>query len=179
MKTLIIQSGFPRSASTLLVNALYGLIIGMQHQPIQWNDFQHSYNYDFNSPLTVFKTHETNIADLNEIFRQDFNTFFIGSERGPTLFDARYKTLKNVAIFDYEEIVKPTLCTALDGAVSDMIPYLPLSVEGCEDRVADMNARYEEIKYLPFTYTDPFYQLHGSHRSRKKLRGKRHLSRDP
>ena len=169
MKTLIIQSGFPRSASTLLVNALLGLL--MLDEPVQFNDFEHTYNYDYDAPLNVFKTHETNLAQLD--FSPDFQTYFVCSERSPSRFHDRFRAMPNAVFIDYEELVRPVpiVCSHLYDRVAAMIPWLPLSAEACMDRLDAMNARYEEIKRLPFSYVDPYFNLHGSHRSRQKLRG--------
>lgn len=172
MKTLIIQSGFPRSASTLLVNALLGLIISQQDTAVQFNDFQHTYNYDYDAPLNVFKTHETNLAQLD--FRPDFQTYFVCSERAAAGNKFTDRNLPNAVIFDHEYLSAAStsrLCSDLHDIVGYMIPGLLISAEGCVDRVEAMNARYKEIERRPFSYVDPFFNLHGSHRSRAKLRG--------
>lgn len=175
MKTLIIQSSFPRSASTLLVNVLYGLIIGLQDMPVLWNDFRHYYGPAITGPITVFKTHETNLADLNFLFGKKYNTFFICSERSPNHFAEGLKAQPNIAVLDYEDLNNVPIhevCWRLHSVVEDMIPGLQLSIPNCIARIEAMNRRYAEIADLPFSYVDPFYQLHGSHRSRTNLRGK-------
>ncbi len=171
MKTRFIQSGFPRSASTLLVNALMGLIVGMQDRPVYFTDFEHS-PYLSDAPLDVFKTHDTNLGEVANRFGPDYRLFFIGSERAPQKFVDSFRDHDNVAIFDFENISDATICGNLYGVVGFMAPYVELNYEGCLDRVEAMNRRYREIAGLPFSYTDPFFQLHGSHRSRgKRLRG--------
>ncbi len=175
MKTLIVQSSFPRSASTLLVNVLYGLIVGLQDMPVLWNDFRHYYGPAITGPITVFKTHETNLADLNYLLGKKYNTFFVCSERAPNHFLEDLKVLSNVAVLDYTDLNNvpvPEVCERLHAVITDMIPYLDLSISNCIARVEAMNRRYLEIADLPFSYVDPFYQLHGSHRYRS-LRGKK------
>ena len=170
MKTLIIQSSFPRSASTLLVNILYGLILGLQDQPVLWNDFRNYYGPPISGPVTVFKTHETNLGDLDFLLSKKYNTFFVCSEREQH-FAEGLKTQPNVAILDYSDLLVPLdeVCERVHAVISDMIPHLSLSIPNCIDRVISMNQRYAEIADKPFSYVDPFYQLHGSHRS---LRGR-------
>ena len=166
MKTLIIQSSFPRSASTLLVNVLYGLIVGLQDMPVIWNDFRHPYRIE--APITIFKTHDTNLADLDFLFKEKYNTFFICSERGAT-FDHRLRQMPNAAILDYTDLNNvpvPEVCERLSLVIADMIPYINLSIPNCVARVEAMNRRYAEIASKPFNFVDSFYQLHGSHRLR-------------
>ena len=171
---MIIQASYPRAASTLLVNALYGLILQTRYVPVAWNDFYHTPpHFDFNAPLTVFKTHEMDLRSLYEVFSQDFATYFVCSKRDNSQISYPHP---NILIYDYKDIIAPDFCQTLYTDIREMIPHLTLSDTECMSRVAAMNTRYEEIKHLPFSYTDPFYQLHGSHRSRSlpnpRLRGK-------
>ena len=60
----------------------------------------------------------------------------------------------------------------IDNIYNKLYSILPLYI-GCKlnknnalNRIINMNKRYEEIKDLPFTYIDPFYELHGSHKNR-------------
>jgi hypothetical protein len=168
MKTLIVQASFPRSASTLLVNILYGLIVGLEDQAVIWNDFRNYYGPAITASVTVFKTHETNLADLDFLLSKKYNTFFVCSERGRT-FDDRSRSLSNVAVLDYNDLNNvpvPEVCERVHAVVSDMVPAMPLSIPNCIGRVEAMNRRSEEIADLPFSFVDPFYQLHGHHRLR-------------
>jgi hypothetical protein len=61
-----------------------------------------------------------------------------------------------------------TICGNLYDVVHFMAPTVELSISGCMKRVQAMNDRYETIKDWPFEYTDPFFNLHGSHRKRSK-----------
>lgn len=165
MTPTIIQASFPRSASTLLVNALYGLIVGMQDRPVIFNDFIHMPMPHTRTPLTIYKTHETNLADL-----AGPNTYFICSERsGHNRFAEQFRAIPNVAILDYADVTRPALCSNLAATVAAMLPDQLLSVGNCIARIHEMNQRYEQIKHLPFDYVDPFYQLHGSHRLRGRM----------
>jgi len=49
----------------------------------------------------------------------------------------------------------------------NLINNIEFSNPNCKERIIEMNKRYEEIKSNPFTYIDPFYEIHGSHRNRK------------
>jgi hypothetical protein len=175
-----------------------GIIVGMQDQPVYFTDFVHS-PYLSDEPLDVFKTHETNLAEVAARFGPDYRLFFIGSERTisekmdrvstgragaqsavPSEQAIRFSTNKfvdsfrdhdNVAIFDFKDISDQTVCGNLYGVVGFMAPYVELDYEGCLARVEAMNRRVGEIAEQPFSYVDPFFGVHGSHRSRPKTDG--------
>jgi hypothetical protein len=174
MKTVFIQSSFPRSVSTLLVNALYGLIVSTQEHPVIFTDFRHN-PYNAYSQVTIFKTHDTQLSEIASRFpTETYKMYYICSERGRQ-FEDRYRTYDNVAIFDYNDlnnISLETICGNLYDVVHFMEPTVELSISGCMERVQTMNDRYEIIKDWPFEYTDPFFNLHGSHRKRSSLRGR-------
>jgi hypothetical protein len=179
MKTLIIQSSFPRSASTLLVNALYGLVPALRLKKVQWHDFQRDSNFNSNSDILIIKTHDRNIDELTQRLQNKYNLFFICSERTATgsSFPDRYRTYDNVAIFDYADLNEtagrslPVIAATIYNKVRALIPGIPLSKMGCLARIMAMNERYAEIEEEPFDFVDPFFQLHGSHRRRPMLRG--------
>jgi hypothetical protein len=85
---------------------------------------------------------------------------------------------QNVCCFDFDELneteqnpldkIVQTVCDKVnnmmkssnDGCLGD------LCVETGIKRVIEMNKTLEEIKHLPFSYIDDFYEIHGSHRER-------------
>ena len=171
MKTLIIQSSFPRSASTVLVNAVHGLIPSQAEKKVEFSDFYRPFR--FNSQITIIKTHQTELDDFIKRFGGKYNLFFVCSERkGKSWFNDKYRSYKNVAIFDFAELNEtPQLPIELIvGRIHAKLKSLLVGIElddaGCYERLVEMNERYEDIKYLPFDYVDPFYNLHGSHRGR-------------
>ncbi len=103
MKNVFIQSSFPRSVSTLLVNALYGLIVSTQEHPVTFTDFRHN-PYNAYSQVTIFKTHDTELSEIASRFPTEiYKMYYICSERGRQ-FEDRYRTYDNVAIFDYNDL---------------------------------------------------------------------------
>jgi hypothetical protein len=182
MKTLIIQSSFPRSASTLLVNALYGMTPGLEDKNVMWNDFNHYYNYNYDNDVIVIKNHNVNIDDIIHLFKNKYRLYFICSERRDAgeRFESKYHTYKNVAIFDFNDLNETEtnplehILQTIHSRVSRLISHVAFNRLGGLKRVTEMNERYEEIAHMPFSYVDPLYQIHGSHRSRKKhIRGGR------
>ena len=171
MKTLIIQSSFPRSASTVLVNAVHGLIPSHAEKKIEFSDFYRPFR--FNNDITIIKTHETQLDEIIRRFSGKYKLFFVCSERsGRSHFDDKYRSYKNVAIFDFSQLNETpqyTLFHIVECIYDKLTPLLvgiELDEAGCYERLVGMNERYEEIKYLPFDYVDPFYNIHGSHRER-------------
>ena len=84
----------------------------------------------------------------------------------------KYRDYSNLIIFDYEEINETPTYTVeniVDGMVhklSKTIPHIKFNTQGAVERIKNMNARYEEIKDMPFDYKDDLYAIHGSHRNR-------------
>ena len=70
MKILIIQSSFPRSASTVLVNAVHGLIPSLADKKVEFSDF-HQY-LRFNNDITIIKTHETKLDEIIRIYQENY-----------------------------------------------------------------------------------------------------------
>lgn len=109
-----------------------------------------------------------------ELFSNQFELYFVCSQRLNLIIDKKYHDYKNVLVFDYSELLETnefTLKSIVDNMYNKLLNFLPkninLSKHGAFDRITNMNKLYEQIKHLPFSYIDPFYQLHGSHRNRK------------
>jgi hypothetical protein len=194
MQTLIIQASFPRSASTLLVNALYGMIPGLQNEPVAWHDFERSplaagnpaVRIATRAPVSIIKTHSMNIDAIYNAYKGSYNVFFVCSERAAHGFrlEDRYRRYKNVVVFDYDELNErpdydlPAIISRIHSKLAPMLgPILQLNRSIAYERVADMNAYYKEIENLPFDYTDPFFNLHGSHRKRGPMQARAPLLR--
>jgi hypothetical protein len=136
-------------------------------------DEQESFKYVRNN-LLILKTHDLNFNEQNERFKKaNIETFFICSERQKKeyLISKEYRNWENVIIFDYDELNETpenTIENIVDniiGKIKGIFPF-ELDREGCITRIREMNARYDIIKNQPFEYIDPFYEIHGSHRSR-------------
>jgi len=107
MKLLIIQTSPFHTASTLLINSIYGLIPELNNHKIigEWDT-----NFDkFFKDIAVVKCHILNIDDLIKKYTnkyKDIKILFVCSERIDKnyLIDAKYKEYKNVIVFDFNEL---------------------------------------------------------------------------
>jgi hypothetical protein len=171
MKTLIIQTSPKHTASTLLINILYGLIPELNNKKVIgiWHDNFEKY---FDN-IIVIKCHHLDIDELILIFRTNYNLYFICSERQEKkyLIDEKYKLYNNVIVFDFNELNEneENTITEIVNNIYNKINKkinLEMDIQGGINRVISMNKRYEEIKHLPFKYVDNFFEIHGSHRNR-------------
>jgi hypothetical protein len=169
MKTLIIQTSPPHTASTFLVNAIYGLIPELSDKSIMYEELDESEN------IIVMKSHN-DIDDLIKQYNNKYKLIFISSERKDMdiSIDEKYKTYKNVILFDYNELNETTTNTLIKivdniyNKVKNVLFNIKLDKTKCIDRINLMNIKYEQIKHEPFTYIDELFALHGSHRNRKE-----------
>jgi hypothetical protein len=183
-KILIIQTSPAHTASTLLVNAIYGLIPELFNKRIIYNSLQQLDNtiYDkINSNfknIIAIKTHNLNIDELINVFGNKYRLLFVSSERQQFsyMIDQKYKKYGNVVVFDFDELNETsdnTLVKIVDNMYDKLKPLLidvALNKTTCMERIKLMNVRYEEIKNKEFTFIDDFFEIHGSHRNREKLK---------
>ena len=171
MKLLIIQASPHHTASTFLVNALYGIIPECSNKPIK-RIISRNWEGYFDD-IIILKCHNTNIDVLMKKYKK-YRTLFICSERkGKGLIDPKYRTYNNVVIFGFKELNETknnSLVEIVDNIyikVKKILPkYVQLDKIKCIERINNMNIRHEEIKNKKFSYIDPFFELHGSHRNR-------------
>ena len=171
MKKLIIQTSPTHTASTFLVNALYGLIPELNDKKIIgiWADNFEQYFND----IIVVKNHNTNIDELIAKYKEQYDVYFVCSERKDMnkFIDDKYKSYNNVCVFDFNELNEtlentiPKIIQNIYDKINSML-NIELNVEGGINRINLMNVRYEEIKEKPFVYVDNFFEIHGSHRNR-------------
>lgn len=180
---MIIQTSPYHTASTLLVNAIYGLIPELFNKNIigDWSfkggDRNKLIDIWFKDVI-VIKSHNPNIDDLIQKYSKEYNLFFICSERKDNniVINEKYKQYSNVIIFDYNEFTETndnTIIQTVDNIYNKLYPilsHLELDKQKCMERIQLMNQRYEEIKNKPFEFVDPFFELHGSHRNRTNLK---------
>ena len=172
MKKLIIQTSPQHTCSTFLINALYGLIPELANKKIigSWIDKFESF---FDNTIVV-KDHNINIDELINKYKNKYELFFVCSERKEkdALIDQKYKSYNNVVVFDYNELNEteentiPIIMQNIHDKINNMLG-VEVNVESGINRINLMNTRYEEIKDKPFSYIDPFFEIHGSHRNRK------------
>ena len=176
MKTLIIQTSPTHTASTLLVNALYGLIPELNDKKIigEWvENWQKKYETHFKD-IIVLKSHVLNIDNLIKKYGKKYDLYFVCSERKERQYfiNKKYKVYKRVIVFDFEELNESETNTVrkivenIHNKINSVL-NIELNIENGIKRVNAMNKRYEEIKEEPFTFIDDFYEIHGSHRNRK------------
>ena len=169
MKLLIIQTSPTHTCSTLLVNAIYGLIPELSDKKITFEEFDDSYN------IICMKSH-IDIDLLIDKYNHLYKLIFICSERKnlDIIMDIKYKTYKNVIIFDFNELNEtiinplPIIVDTIYNKVKNVLVNIELDKTKCIERIKSMNNKYEEIKNESFNYIDDFYGLHGSHRNRKE-----------
>ena len=174
MKLLIIQTSPLHTCSTFLVNALYGLIPECSNKRIigSWNK-----NFEnFFENIIIIKNHDTNIDKLIKKYN-NYKVVSICSERKETnaLIDPKYKKYNNTIVFSFEELNETknnSLVKIVNNIYVKVKKVLPEDIKldktKCIERINNMNIRYQEIKHKPFSYIDPFFEIHGSHRNRLK-----------
>ena len=178
MKTLIIQYSPMHTASTVLINALYGLIPSLCDSPILFAKDVCNYNVLYlENDISVLKTHCGNIDEIIHTYGNDYTIYFICSERIELdLFvDEKYKLYDNVIIFSFSELNETdtyTVPNIIENIYAKIVNKLniELNIEGGINRIVQMNKLYEEIKNYEFQYYDKFYHIHGSHRNRAPKR---------
>jgi hypothetical protein len=172
MKDLIIQVSPFHTASTLLINILYGLSPSFSDIPVIGDWFE-NWETLFDSDKIIIKCHNIFLDELIDKYSQNYNVYFICSERKEKnlVIEEKYKSYNNVIVFQYEELDE-TSENSIENIVTNVYNRVKnifnedLSIDSALRRVDNMKFRYEEIKDEPFTYIDHFYQIHGSHRFR-------------
>lgn len=174
--TIIVQTSPYHTASTLLVNAIYGLIPFFKRHRIVTGEEKDALRYMKNN-LLIYKTHDLDLEkNQNDLTKNNFISYFVSSERPEKgyLFPDKYRNWENVIIFDYDELNETeenTIENIVDNLIKKLKHIFPFELdrEGCITRIKEMNERYSIIKNVSFRYIDPFYEIHGSHRNRKNM----------
>ncbi len=169
MKLFIIQTSPTHTASTLLVNSIYGLVPDLSDKRITCDFFEDHPN------VIAMKSH-TDIDLLINKYNHLYKLIFICSERKDLdiIMDIKYKTYENVVIFDFNElnetIINPLtlIVDTIYNRIKNVLVDVQLDKIKCIERINSMNNRYQEIKNKSFDYVDDFFGLHGSHRNRKE-----------
>ena len=108
MKLLIIQTSPMHTASTLLINAIYGLIPDLCDKKIIgiWGNEFENYFENYFENIIVIKHHNIDIDGLINLYDKTYKLLFICSERQEKnyLIDEKYKKYNNVVIFDFNEL---------------------------------------------------------------------------
>ena len=157
--TTIIQSSSPHTGSTLLSNVLYGFFC--PKRPI-------NYKRTINRRCQLSKVVKTH---SNKGFWKDIrNVIIVTSVRDghPESFG---KDDRNIVVVPYEVLLgtEVEIATRVYDILSKRVKGLPnrkRSINRGARRLKAMNIRYLEIQYRTFSFVDPFFHLHGSHRNR-------------
>lgn len=177
-KILIIQTSPKHTASTFLVNALYGFFQELNNKKILFlNETNFIYEDNFNN-IGIVKSHNTNIDELIEKYESKYELYFICSQRltKNLYISKKYETYKNVLVFMFTELNETkensieNIINNIHNKISILLSkheFIILNKETAIERILNMNKRYDEIKNKPFEFIDPFYEIHGSHRNRR------------
>lgn len=168
----IIQSSFPHTGCTLLLNILHGIICPLL--PINWPTEEKIYNN------IISKTHNTNFDQLIQKYSNSYDLYFIVSERDKK-YNEKYYNYKNILIINYSKLLvsdNNSLENIINYVYSELKLFLPYDImpkinekiikKNAIERIKNMNKLYEKIKDKPFSYWDKFYGLHGHHRERER-----------
>jgi hypothetical protein len=167
MKKIIIQCGPARTGSTVLVNALYGLM--HSGRPVYYRSHT-IYEHDY-----IIKAHRPDLDHWVNRYKDVYEIYFVCSVRKEKGFDIdeKFKSWPNVILFDYDELLETeenTLEDIMDNLITKLDPFFKYEINMNKQngitRIQEMNRRYEEIKNKSFLYLDEFYHLHGHHRNR-------------
>ena len=147
IKLLIIQTSPSHTASTILANAIHGLIPSLCDKKIIY-DCDLLFNTNFIEPIIAIKTHITNIDEIinkykNNKYNLKYKIVFICSEKQEIdkLMDPKYKLYNNVVIFDFNELNETptnTLIQIVDtiyNKVSNVLPNIILNKITCMNRI--------------------------------------------
>ena len=176
---LIIQTSPPGTASTLLINAIYGLINEKYDKKIEVLK-NVIYLYNYKEKINIVKSHT---MDIDKLIRHSldnhFQVFVICSEKKEfnLLIQDKYRKYENVLIFDYSELNEThenTIEKIICNIYNKISMFLPKKIEynkiNAINRIIKMNELYETIKDKSFDYIDPFFEIHGSHRNRQNTK---------
>ena len=171
MSVRVVQSGIGHTGTTPLANLIHGLVA--PDSPVKFGDKNIK-----NEIIT--KTHTADVDKLMKM-HPEYELYFVMAERVDEKVNVRindkHRSYKNVLVIDYGEILETPewgVEDIADNLFTKLFKFLPREiipnpVAGSfrmATRLRNMNARYEEIKHKPFSYYDPFYHIHGSHRGR-------------
>lgn len=165
-KIRIIQTSPQHTGSTLLTNILFGLITPNMRVP-KLKDI----NFLLETEI-LFKSHRLNINYFKKEY-PDYKFFFVCSERDELKINSKYYDYENVLVINYEDLIRGSveeIVYRVAEKFENFFPYkINLKRRKAVERVKKMEERYQEIKDLPFTFIDDFYQIHGSHKNREKI----------
>ena len=173
----IIQTSAARSGSTVLSNILMAFF--QPYEPLCFMG-KHSYNKELMKNNVVIKTHDKNIDDWIKKFNDEYDLYFIISDRGNYDWDKYYQYDKTLYI-SFEELLESEnnlLSCIVENVYTKVGELLPkdymvnnrpkVSIQNGINRINNMNDKYEKIKTKPFEFVDNYYQIHGHHRNNRK-----------
>lgn len=173
----IIQTSAARSGSTVLSNILMAL-----YQPYESVCFmgKSTYSSDLLKNNIVVKTHDKKILEWIEKFGDQYDLYFIISDRGDYDWD-KYYQYDNCLFISFDDLLEnetnllSTIVTNVYTKMNELLPkeYMiynrkDVSIQNGINRINNMNSRYEKIKDKPFEFVDKYYQIHGHHRNNRK-----------
>lgn len=185
-KIAIIQISPPRTASTLLMNAILGLI--KNEEPVYYINLSDikkdkkelSKIKNHFGDVIILKTHIGTTSIKKAIrkwkrFLFGYQCFFICSERKD--IDSLLDIDEDKAlVFPYEVLLETpfnslkNIVDNLHAEISKFLPnYIKLNKDSCYKRLVEMNTMVSTMKNAHISEIDEFYGIHGSHRNRGSL----------
>jgi hypothetical protein len=172
MKIIIVQMSPPRTASTLLYNAVCGLIC--PEQPILWVEKVSDLPAHL-APVAVIKTHLLELDAWRRAISNDRKVYFVSSERKDInqRLDPECANAPDNLVFQYEHLLETknyTLQAIVSHIEKKLSAFLPdqitLDRHSCLERLIAMNEKVKELENESFKVWDKFYGVHGGHRNR-------------
>ena len=175
---VIIQTSPHGTASTVLVNLLYGFLIPSErillYEKIDELKLLPGRKYH------IVKAHFEHIRQIMVRYAAQYDLYFICRQRaeGGHNMPAIYHKWSNVLFFNYTELNETSVNSVeniVEQVYTKLHEFLPepartdLNKAGGVQRLQNMNSFYKKIKLRPFDYFDTFYSLHGSHRNRPRV----------
>ena len=126
---VVIQTGPMRTGTTLLVNLLYGFI--SPHDKIHCLWETHHDIQVFHNKCNIYKSHCLNIDEFMRYNQEKYDVFFVCTERDDKKIDEKYRNMRNVLLFDYNEILETDSYTTdqiIENTYNKLLAFLPVSL---------------------------------------------------
>ena len=165
LKTLIIQASHPRTGSTLIANAIQGLIHPQNHLVcMDRADFTRLDKLFESGNVALIKTHNIYTKYWKSKLSEYCSVYIVSTRRegvqefkGADMF-LYYELFEK---YEYPELVKKIASNLFQDGID-----LRANTVKAVERLRAMDEITEQMKNLPFTEVDPKFGIHGSHRNR-------------
>lgn len=172
-KLLIIQTSPKRTASTLLVNSLYGLIDELHNSRIycEWEEWKSKFRN-----IIILKSHDLEIDNIINKYSNYYDVYIYSSIRKELnlTIDNKYRSNSKIFIIEYKNLLE-TENNNINNIINNILKpiksildkyNLSYNINNAITRIKNMNITQKNITNKSFDYIDHFYHIHGSHRNR-------------